>query len=72
MSSFVYTGHQAPHPGTMPTYFPSLGRIRAFVASAMASITPAHKKTLESRPRPSGHEAIIAAARSVFGGTIVW
>jgi hypothetical protein len=72
MSSFVDTGRRAPRPGTMPPYVRPSGRIRAFVASALASMSPAPEKAEEPRPRPTGHEAMIAAARSAFGGTIAW
>jgi hypothetical protein len=50
---------------------PSRG-IRAFVHAALASLGSRPEEGDEPRALPAGHEAVIAAARSAFGGTIAW
>ena len=72
MSSFVDACHEVPRPMLAPRYFRSSGGIRAFVASALASLSSAREQTDEPQTLPGRYEAVIAAARSAFGDTIAW
>ena len=61
---------ETPHAAFMPRF--GRGKIRAFFHSEVASgrSEPAYYGTLG--PLPPRHEALIAAARAAFGGTINW
>lgn len=72
MSSFVDDGRKTPRPGATPSRLRLSGRIGAFVRAPFASLGSRPEEGDEPRALLARHEAVIAAARSAFGGTIAW
>ena len=61
---------EAPRPGFMPNY--GRGKIRALVQDALASFRSVPGDSDMPQMPQTRHEAMIAAARIAFGGTINW
>jgi len=58
--------------GPAPRQVRPARRIRALVASALSSLGSAGAEAKEPEQPLSRNEAVIAAARSALGGTIIW
>jgi len=63
---------RASSSGPAPRRARPSGRIRALVASALGSLGPAGGEAEKPERPPTRDEAVIAAARSALGGTIIW
>ena len=72
MSTIAEHPHEAPRPVLPLRYRRHSGRIFALVHAALASLGPRPEEGEEPRALPGRHEAVIAAARAAFGGTIAW
>ncbi len=72
MSTFAEFPLETPRPVPALRYRRKGGKVRALVHAALASLSSWPEETEEPRVSLARQEAVIAAARSAFGGTIAW